>query len=278
MRRSLFYSFILNLILVGFTVAQSSAVRSRLKKITYPDGSIRQFYYDTEGKLIKEDLSRKSTPFGQIRQSYGTGGRLTSYSLRYLHPEAPWNYGYAETFVYGTDGRLARKERYVLRQGSSPEIPAKALFYTDSLLYNPAGQITGRRRYSYGVRSGLISATPVSMTTSEYRYDGQGNLAEETSTTVALQAGNASNTIIRKISYEYDDKPNPYRMANYPVFDQNGWSKNNCVRMTTTNVEAGTTAKPLVSAYRYVYDNNLPVRKVEAGNETISEEYEYETY
>jgi hypothetical protein len=198
--------------------------------------------------------------------------------MRYQKPEAPWNYGFSEQYNYSQDGRLNSKERYLLRKGLSLDKPDKSLFFSDSLIYNAVGQIVGRQRYTYPPRSDMAGNSPITLTTNQYRYDESSNLVEETITTTPLQRNAASTTQTRRIVYEYDNKPNPYCIANCPIFDQMSWSKNNCIRASTYVVGAGSQAQPSISEYRYVYDNNLPVRRVQAENSTVLEQYEYETY
>jgi hypothetical protein len=264
--------------LVGLAVAQPALAQNRLKKITYSDGTTRQFFYDSNGKLNKEELTNEKTTLSLVQHGYSASGKLTTYSMQYQKPEAPWNYGYSEQYNYSPAGRLNSKERYMLRKGLSIDKPDKSLFFSDSLIYNAAGQIVGRQRYTYSPRSDMSGNSPVTMTTNEYRYDDRGNLVEETATTVPLQRNAASTTVNRRIVYEYDNKPNPYNLASFPIFDQMSWSKNNCIRASTYQTESGSQAKPFVNEYRYVYDNNLPVRRVQASNSTVLEQYEYETY
>ncbi|WP_154177677.1 hypothetical protein [Larkinella terrae] len=257
---------------------QPAVAQNRLKRITYSDGSVRQFSYDAKGKLIKEELTREQTPLSQIQHGYSTGGKLATYSMQYQNPETPWNYGFSEQYNYSAEGRLNSKERYLLRQGNSVAKPGKSLFFSDSLLYNAAGQIVGRQRYTYAVRGETAGTSPITLSNTQYRYDTGGNLIEETVTTTPLQRSTAASTTTRRIVYEYDSKPNPYNLADCPIFDQASWSKNNCIRASTYQVEAGKLTKPSVTEYRYVYDNNLPVRRVQADNATVMETYEYETY
>ncbi|RCR65717.1 hypothetical protein [Larkinella punicea] len=277
MQKTLFSLLFLSLV-VGFASIQPAVAQNRLKKITYPDGTIRQFFYDAAGKLSKEELTREQAPLSQFQHRYGTSGKLTTYSMRYQTPETPWNYGYSEQYNYSKEGRLNSKERYLLRKGISLDKPEKSLFFTDSLIYNATGQIVGRQRYTYPPRGEMAGRSPITLTTNQYRYDASGNLVEETVTTTPLQRNAAATTTTRRIVYEYDNKPNPYCLAECPIFDQMSWSKNNCIRASTYQVEAGTQAKPTVSEYRYVYDNNLPVRRLLAENSTLLEQYEYETY
>ncbi|RRB00074.1 RHS repeat protein [Larkinella rosea] len=269
----LFLSF-----LAGLVLAQPALAQNRLKKITYTDGTTRQFFYDAAGKLTKEELTREKTAISQIQHGYSPAGKLTSYSMRYQSPDAPWNYGYAEYYNYGPTGQLNSKERYVLRKGLSVDQPEKSLFFSDSLMYNATGQIVGRQRYTYSPRADMGSNSPITLTTNQYRYDTGGNLIEETVTTVPLQRSAAASSQTRRIVYEYDNKPNPYRLADCPIFDQMSWSKNNCIRASTYLTGSGVQAKPDVSEFRYVYDNNLPVRRVQASNSTVLEQYEYEKY
>ncbi|GAB3905499.1 hypothetical protein GCM10028803_36450 [Larkinella knui] len=264
-------------LLTGLAISQPVAAQNRLKKITYSDGSVRQFFYDSKGKLAKEELTREQSPLSQIQHDYSTNGKLASYSMRYQNPEAPWNYGYSENYKYSPEGRLSSKERYLLRKGMSPDKPDKSLFFSDSLIYNAAGQIVGRQRYTYAPRGDLSGQSPITMTTNQYRYDERGNLVEETVTTNPLQRNAASTTQTRRIVYEYDAKPNPYCLADCPIFDQMSWSKNNCIRASTYQMGVGSQTKPSVSEYRYVYDNDLPVRRIQAQNSTVLEQYEYET-
>ncbi|GAB3316291.1 hypothetical protein GCM10027299_06330 [Larkinella ripae] len=272
-----FCSILFFSLLIGLTSSSPTLAQNRLKRITYTDGSIRQFFYDVKGKVTKEEFTRDQSPLSQIQHQFATTGKLKVYSMQYEHPEAPWNYGYSEQYNYSREGRLNSKERYVLRKGSSSAQPDKSLFYSDSLTYNAAGQIVGRQRYTYAIR-GETANSPINLTNHKYQYNAQGNLAEETVTTVPLQRHAAATSQTRRIVYEYDNKPNPYRLPDYPIFDQASWSKNNCVRATTYLTEAGKQTKPFVNEYRYVYDNNLPVRRVQAENATVLEQYEYETY
>lgn len=275
MLKTLFTVFSLGLFL-SLTVSISATAQTRLKKITYSDGSIRQFYYDANGKLTKEELTRNQETLSQIEHNFGTAGKLAGYLMQYQHPETPWNHGYSEKYNYSREGRLNSKERYILRKGALGNTPDKALFFSDSLTYNAAGQITNRQRYTYAVRGETAGNSPVTLTTFQYRYDEKGNLAEETITTIPLQRSTAANTQTRRVVYEYDTKANPYRLGECPIFDQLSWSKNNCIRASTYLAGAATNEKPSVSEYRYVYDNNLPVRRVQ--NATVLEQYEYETY
>ncbi|MFD1145255.1 hypothetical protein ACFQ4C_29255 [Larkinella insperata] len=265
-------------ILVGLATTQLSAAQSRLKKITYSDGSVRQFFYDANGKLSKEELTRGKEAVGQVQHGYGTAGKLTTYSMQYVHPETPWNVGYAEQYVYNPQGRLSAKTRYLLRKSATEGKTDKSVFFSDSLIYNASGQIVARQRYTYAAAQGLTGKSPVTLTNNQYRYDDRGNLVEETVTTVPLQRSAAASSQTRRIVYEYDNKPNPYRLPDCPIFDEMSWSKNNCIRASTYLVGAGSNpAKPSVSEYRYVYSNNLPVRRVQASNSTVLEQYEYET-
>lgn len=273
------FSFLLFFSLfAGSAFVQTAIAQNRLKKITYTDGTTRQFFYDATGKLTKEELTREKTPISQIQHGYSTSGKLTLYSMQYQTPETPWNYGYAEQYNYSPTGRLNSKERYVLRKGLSLDKPDKSLFFSDSLIYNATGQIVGRQRYTYSPRPELGSNSPITLTTNQYRYDERGNLIEETVTTVPLQRSAAATAQTRRIVYEYDSKPNPYRLADCPIFDQMSWSKNNCIKASTYLTGSGVQPKPDVSVYRYVYDNDLPVRRVQASNSTVLEQYEYETY
>lgn len=276
MQKTLLRFFLLST-LVGLAITQPSVAQNRLKKITYSDGSVRQFFYDAAGKLNKEELTRENAPLSQVQHGYGTSGKLTTYSMQYTHPEAPWNLGYSEQYIYNKAGRLSAKERYMLRKGASAGQPSKSLFFSDSLVYNASGQVVGRQRYTYATTQGLTGKSPMTLTTNQYRYDERGNLVEETVTTVPLQRSAAASTQTRRIVYDYDNKPNPYRLTDCPIFDEMSWSKNNCIRASTYLVGAGSTAKPTVSEYRYVYSNNLPVRRVQASNSTVLEQYEYET-
>ncbi|MFC5411044.1 hypothetical protein ACFPMF_17115 [Larkinella bovis] len=264
-------------LLIGLATSFSSVAQNRLKRIVYSDGSVRQFFYDAKGKLSKEEVTRNQKALSLIQHNFGTTGKLVTYSMQYQQPESPWNYGYSEHYTYSREGRLNARERYILRKGDLTGNPEKALFFTDSLIYNTAGQIVGRQRYTYAVRGEKTSSSPVTLTTYQYRYDTRGNVIEETMTTVPLQRSLAASTQTRRIVYEYDTKPNPYRLADCPVFDQMSWSKNNCVRASTYQVEAGNQTKPSVDEYRYVYDNNLPTRRVLAASSTVLEQYEYET-
>ncbi|RAK02862.1 YD repeat-containing protein [Larkinella arboricola] len=264
-------------ILIGLSISHSSAAQSRLKKITYSDGSVRQFFYDATGKLTKEELTRDKAPVSQVQHGYGTAGKLTTYSMQYVHPETPWNVGYSEQYNYNPQGRLSSKVRYLLHKGATAGKTDKSVFFSDSLIYNTSGQIVGRQRYTYATTQGLTGKSPVTLTTHQYRYNDRGNLAEETVTTVPLQRHAAASSQTRRIVYEYDNKPNPYRLTDCPIFDEMSWSANNCIRASTYLVSAGSTAKPSVNEYRYVYSNNLPVRRVQANNSTVLEQYEYET-
>ncbi|MGA0559625.1 hypothetical protein ACO2Q8_23395 [Larkinella sp. VNQ87] len=272
-RSTLFFSLLLVL-----TATQSLHAQNRLKKIAYSDGSVRQFFYDAKGKLTKEELTRNQTPLSQTQHGYNPTGKLTAYSMQYVHPETPWNYGYSELYKYNAQGRLGTVERYILRKGTLPTQPDRALFYSDSLTYNAVGQVVGRQRYTYAVRGEKAATSPVTLTTHQYRYDDQDNLVEETVTTVPLQRNAAASTQTRRIVYEYDTKTNPYRLTDCPIFDQMSWSRNNCIRASTYLTQSGTQAKPSVDEYRYVYTNNLPVRRMQAGSASVLEQYEYESF
>ncbi|GAB3263623.1 hypothetical protein GCM10027347_30230 [Larkinella harenae] len=268
---SLFFIF-----LIGLATSPSLLAQNRLKKVTYSDGSVRQFFYDATGKLTREELTRNQEALSQIQHSFGSTGKLATYSMQYTHPEAPWNYGYAEQYKYSPEGRLNAKERYVLRKNALSNQPDRTLFFTDSLIYSTTGKVVGRQRYTYAVRGEAAGSSPITMATHQYRYDDKNNLVEETITTVPLQRSAAASTQTRRIVYDYDTRPNPYGLNDCPVFDQVSWSKNNCVRASTYQVNAGTQTKPEVSEFRYVYNNNLPIRRVQAANSTVLEQYEYE--
>lgn len=264
-------------LLVQLSLANPPA--SRIKKIIYSDGSIRQFSYDATGKLVQEELTGPNqSGTGQIERRYNATGQLTSYSLRHNRPETPWNYGNMNEYTYDARGRLAVRKSYLLRQGTGANDLVKSLISSDSLLYNSAGQVVGQQQYAYGVNNSFVSQTPATLTTSSYQYNTAGNLIQESVTVTPLQSRLGGTSQSQKITYEYDDKTNPFYGAPYPGYDRVNWSKNNCIRVSSYNTKySSQAAKPSVTEYNYVYDNGLPVRRTWKNSASLTEKYEYET-
>jgi hypothetical protein len=207
----------------------------------------RKFHYDTDLKLIKEEVAISPDSYSSSSSSISTH--------EFVDPKKTGISMYS-LFEYDSIGRLSRKLNYIPKSGSDEFRSKTTLEYNDNnlitkeLLYNNNGDVTQFRTYL---------------------YDSNGNVIEEDYYTYLFITPGTGPEHMSKITYEYDSFNNPYK-----IFELSGapgiyTNKNNIIKTKTINYDPSPgiqATSESTTSYEYNLTTGFPT-KVVNGEEYI---------
>lgn len=249
------------LILLLFSCRKNDTVPDgevRLQRIKDKDGRVRhEFTYDARGRLLNQKmfLGMHKTP-PEIQYVYDKKGRLSGIeSTSFGHLSCSSCEGPAlKTFQlldYDRAGRVTR----TVHLNENGEVASEW-----SHEYDNSGRLV--RRSSFFARLGRKGNYEV------FTYDPRGNITK--SETFA-----ADGRLTNRSTYEFDDRPNPYRLLYLGLHAAFFRSPNNVVQVKNEFLSPGGSP-PSVSTTRYEYDpaTGYPVRAEEGSGSVSIFEYQ----
>lgn len=225
----------------------------RLQRIKDKEGRVRhEFMYDARGRIVNQKMffGARKTP-SEIKYFYDRSGRLSgteTLSLEYLscsYCEGPALKFY-QVFEYDRRGRLARTKHLNEENKVVSE-------WTHE--YDGDGRLI--RYSSFFVSTGRKGRYDV------FTYDTRGNITK-------AETFAADGNLTNRGTYEYDDRPNPYRGLYLGIQAASFRSPNNVVR-SKSEFLSPYGGPPSESTTRFEYDpaTGYPVR-AEYENGTVS--------
>ncbi|WP_139361687.1 hypothetical protein [Spirosoma sp. 209] len=209
-----------------------------------------------EGRALKRAIippTSAAAPELTNEYTYDQQGRVVSYFVRYSRPNGDGSVGELNTFTFG-DNRIEQSFARQLADGQklpTAETNPRHIYRT-----NADGQMTE------WIQEGIIRYGKPTRARYVYTYEN-GNITRAT----YLDANDKAEFTI---SYEYDDKPNPFYRWMYTIDPVLYNSRNNVVS-TQVNESA-----PSRTEYTYT-DSGLPATKKDVTKGAVLT-YEYETY
>jgi hypothetical protein len=185
----------------------------QLARIRAADGTVQtEFTYDDLGRLVnqKSFSSLRKTP-DEIRYAYDGQGRLEKIETSTLgHLSCAACEGpamkFTQTFEYDGSGRLARTKNV-----------------------NEAGFVASEWSYEHDANGRIVRQSSFFTSTNQkgrydtFTYDARGNITK-------TETFSADGTLTNRYTYQYDDRPNPFRGVYLGIQAAIFRSANNIVR------------------------------------------------
>jgi hypothetical protein len=220
----------------------------QLARIRAADGFVQtEFTYDAEGRLVNQKtFSRTRKTPDEITYAYDRQGRLENIetsTLSYLSCAACEGPAmkFTQTFEYDGSGRVARTKNL-----NEAGFVASEWSYE----YDGSGRIVRQSSFFASInRAGRYDT---------FAYDGRGNI-------IKTESFSEDGTLTNRTTYQYDDRPNPFRGVYLGIQAAIFRSPNNIVREKYEyfGILNGMMLSPNYDkATRFIYDpaSGYPVR------------------